>query len=99
MARGFFVCYSIALMKTKPHTFPRHFPFARLRYNAPGAWPDADLRHEGIMNTIREAKASEALHRYHFHTNEDGTLTPLSRAMEWHLATLQAMGRKTFRLW
>lgn len=83
----------------KPHLFPRNFPFARLRYNAPGAWPDCDLRHDGIMETILGADPAHVFPRYHFHINEDGTLTPLNRVYEWHLATLQAMGRKTFRLW
>lgn len=81
-----------------PHHFPSNFPFARLRYNPPGTWPDADLRHDGIMDTIRAANPSCQFWLCHFRTNKDGTLTPVSRALEWELATLEAMGHKTFRL-
>lgn len=82
----------------KASTFPRHFPLSRVRYNAPNAWPDADLMHVSIMDTLARLTPAHRFARYHFHLNEDGTITPLARATEWQLAAFRAMGRKTFRL-
>lgn len=78
--------------------WPRRFPLSRVRFNPPGAWPNAELRHDNVMTTLRGLSSRLSIARYHFHLNEDGTITPHARAHEWQLAALLAMGRKTFRL-
>ena len=82
----------------KPFRYPRHFPLSRVKFNPPGAWPDADLKHENVMGILTmKGPYSFALHN--FSRGSDGTLTPLSRAYEWRIAMMIAAGRKTLNLW
>lgn len=82
----------------KPFLYPSRFPLSRVKLNPPDTWPDDDLNHDGIMATITAALRPFRFARYHFHTNNDGTLTPLNRAYEWRIAVMIAAGRKTLRL-
>jgi len=75
------------------------FPIERVKFNPPNSWPENHIPHDSVMEHILKTDPNDILiPRYHFHPNEDGTLTPLSRACEIALAVAKVAGVKTFLL-
>ena len=81
---------------TRP--FSTYFLIAKIDFNPKGAWPNNEIRHDSFMEELERYDPYHIFYAHNFRNNYDGTMTPLSRNLEWKVAIAKAAGEKYIKI-